>query len=168
MDSPYDTVPVRVAFPDWLSPLFSTFGMIIVNLIDKQRLLNEGGFSSSDSVAWKARLFLFLGFALMAGGLAGSITTLLLKYVLPAYEQEWMFVRWWGVANVLQSSATMLRWALLNKAWHLSEPLSFYITAQSFYGWRRVRNRTMNTTCEELPRCFIARLTTNPFQNSVV
>lgn len=83
--------------------------MIIVNLIDKQRLLNEGGFSSSDSVAWKARLFLFLGFALMAGGLAGSITTLLLKYVLPAYGEQWMFVRWWGVANVLQSSATMLR-----------------------------------------------------------
>lgn len=51
--------------------------MIIVNLIDKQRLLSEGGggFSSSDSVAWKARLFLFLGFALMAGGLAGSIVS---------------------------------------------------------------------------------------------
>lgn len=113
LDAPFDTVPVRVAFPDWLSPIFSTFGMIIVNLIDKQRLMTEGGFSSSDSVAWKARLFLFLGFALMAGGLAGSITTLLLKYVLPAYADQWSFVKWWGLANVLQSSLTMLRWAEL-------------------------------------------------------
>lgn len=83
--------------------------MIIVNLIDKQRLLSEGGFSSSDGVAWKARLFLFLGFALMAGGLAGSITVLLIKYVLPGYSETWQFVKWWGVANVLQSSLTMLR-----------------------------------------------------------
>lgn len=108
LDAPYDEVPVHIAFPDWLSPIFSTFGMIIVNLIDKQRLLSEGGFSSSDSVAWKARLFLFLGFALMAGGLAGSITTLLLKYVLPGFSQEWMFVKWYGLANVLQSALTML------------------------------------------------------------
>ena len=84
-------------------------GMIIVNLIDKQRLLSEGGFSSSDPVAWKARLFLFLGFALMAGGLAGSITTLLLKYIIPGFSEQWMFVKWYGVANVLQSALTMLR-----------------------------------------------------------
>jgi hypothetical protein len=83
--------------------------MIIVNLIDKQRLMTEGGFSSSDNVAWKARLFLFLGFALMAGGLAGSITTLLLKYVLPGFSDTFSYVKWWGLANVLQSSLTMLR-----------------------------------------------------------
>lgn len=56
--------------------------MIVVNLIDKQRLMSDdddnGGGSWGDGawgggVAWRARLFLFLGFALMAGGLAGSI-----------------------------------------------------------------------------------------------
>lgn len=49
--------------------------MIIVNLIDKQRLMSDDwdGSWSSGGVAWRARLFLFVGFALMAGGLAGSI-----------------------------------------------------------------------------------------------
>jgi hypothetical protein len=51
--------------------LFATLGMIIVNLLDKQSLAGiDGGF---DNLAWRARLFLFLGFALLAGGLAGSI-----------------------------------------------------------------------------------------------
>ena len=87
--------------------------MIIVNLIDKQRLLSEdGGFASTssyDGAAWKARLFLFLGFALMAGGLAGSMTVLLLKYVMPGFSETWEYVKWWGMANVLQSALTMLR-----------------------------------------------------------
>lgn len=56
--------------------------MIIVNLIDKQQLLSddEQGGSWADGswgggVAWRARLFLFVGFALMAGGLAGSVVS---------------------------------------------------------------------------------------------
>lgn len=90
---------------------------MVVNLIDKQRLLGDGeggAFSSSsyDSAAWKARLFLFLGFALMAGGLAGSITILLLKYVIPGFSETWQFVKWWGMANVLQSALTMLRYSI--------------------------------------------------------
>jgi hypothetical protein len=77
-DSPYDPVPVRVTFADWTPGLCATLGMIIVNLIDKSRLMSEDGGDwdgswSSGGVAWRARLFLFVGFALMAGGLAGSI-----------------------------------------------------------------------------------------------
>jgi hypothetical protein len=57
--------------------------MIIVNLIDKQQLLSEDGDGGSSwgegswggGVAWRARLFLFLGFALMAGGMAGSVVS---------------------------------------------------------------------------------------------
>ena len=49
--------------------------MIIVNLIDKSRLVGDdsAGAFGMGGVAWKARLLLFLGFALMAGGLAGSV-----------------------------------------------------------------------------------------------
>lgn len=76
-DAPYDVVPVHVRFPDWIPGLCSTVGMIIVNLIDKSRLMGEDGgslsFGDMGGVAWKARLFLFLGFAMMAGGLAGSV-----------------------------------------------------------------------------------------------
>jgi hypothetical protein len=45
-----------------------------VNLIDKQRLIEEWGSGDAGS-AWRARTFLFLGFAMMAGGLAGSVVS---------------------------------------------------------------------------------------------
>ena len=72
-DAPYDSVPVHVTFVDWLPGIFSVFGLLIVNLIDKERLIGEGGSFGEGSIVWRARLFLFLGFALMAGGLAGSV-----------------------------------------------------------------------------------------------
>lgn len=46
--------------------------MIIVNLIDKDRVRGEDGMGDAAAV-WRARLVLFIGFALMAGGLAGSV-----------------------------------------------------------------------------------------------
>ncbi|KAK4055738.1 Vacuolar protein sorting-associated protein 68 [Microbotryomycetes sp. JL201] len=112
---PYDPVPVRVSFSDWTPGLCSTLGMIIVNLIDKAQLVSDdgdGGINWSDAswgsggVAWRARLFLFVGFALMAGGMAGSVTVLVIKYVIPSYPFN--FGTQWGIANVLQSVLIML------------------------------------------------------------
>ncbi|SCZ98669.1 BZ3500_MvSof-1268-A1-R1_Chr7-1g09236 [Microbotryum saponariae] len=105
----YDPVPVHVSFADWTPGICSTLGMIIVNLINKEHLLNdegewEGGLLGG-GVAWRARLFLFVGFALMAGGLAGSVTVLVIKYVIPPYPGN--FGVEWGVANVLQSICIM-------------------------------------------------------------
>lgn len=65
-------MPVHVSFVDWVPGLCSLFGMLIVNLIDKDRVRGEDGFGDSRAV-WRARFILFIGFALMAGGLAGSI-----------------------------------------------------------------------------------------------
>jgi hypothetical protein len=72
-DAPHDTVPVHVAFLDWIPGICSTLGLLVVNIIDKERLVGEGAFGQDPSVVWRARLFLFVGFALMAGGLAGSV-----------------------------------------------------------------------------------------------
>lgn len=80
--------------------------MIIVNLIDKSNLTGEDASWSSGGVAWRARLFLFLGFALMAGGLAGSITILVIKYLLPDWSEQQ--VVWWGVSNVVQNGCILL------------------------------------------------------------
>jgi len=49
--------------------------MLIINLIDKERLLSGGSFGGEPNIIWRARLFLFIGFALMAGGLAGSVVS---------------------------------------------------------------------------------------------
>ena len=49
--------------------------MLVVNLIDKDRVRGEDGFGDSKAV-WRARLFLFISFALMAGGLAGSVVSI--------------------------------------------------------------------------------------------
>lgn len=46
--------------------------MLVVNLVNKEQLLGED-FGSGDSYARRARIILFMGFALMAGGLAGSV-----------------------------------------------------------------------------------------------
>ncbi|GAA6029778.1 hypothetical protein JCM8097_001045 [Rhodosporidiobolus ruineniae] len=112
-DTPYDPVPVHVTFADWAPGLCATLGMIIVNLIDKARLVGEDweGSWSSGGVAWRARLFLFVGFALMAGGLAGSVTVLIVKYIVPHYPESYGIN--WGVANVIQSISIMFSAVIL-------------------------------------------------------
>lgn len=50
--------------------------MLIINFIDKDRVQGDEGFSGDSRAVWHARLTLFIGFALMAGGLAGSVVRL--------------------------------------------------------------------------------------------
>ncbi|CAO1635483.1 unnamed protein product [Sympodiomycopsis kandeliae] len=110
---PWIAPVVRMTFADWVPGLCGTLGMIVVNLIDKS-LLAEAGLSSTlfsggagggfagDATMWRAKLFLFVGFALMAGGLAGSITVLVVKYIVPGYPE------YFGVANVVQNICLMV------------------------------------------------------------
>ena len=124
--SPPDTeAPVHVTFVDWIPGICSLLGYLIINLIDKDRIRGDVGFGDSSAV-WRARLFLFIGFAFMAGGLAGSVvrllhvssnfrfgltfftppqTILVLKYVLHNYPAQFTY---YGYANVSQSVALML------------------------------------------------------------
>jgi hypothetical protein len=44
-------------------------------MIDKDRVRGDDAFGDSRAV-WRARLILFIGFAFMAGGLAGSVVRL--------------------------------------------------------------------------------------------
>jgi hypothetical protein len=64
---------VHIKFVDWIPGICSALGMLVINSIEKSRLSADSFSYSGTSVAWKARLVLFLGFALMAGGLAGSV-----------------------------------------------------------------------------------------------
>jgi hypothetical protein len=81
-DAPYDSVPVHVDFADWLPGIFTTFAMLIINLIDKERLLSGGSFAGELNIIWRARLFLFIGFALMAGDLAGNFVSIFFAFAL--------------------------------------------------------------------------------------
>ncbi|KAF9434827.1 hypothetical protein BGZ76_007337, partial [Entomortierella beljakovae] len=105
---------VSVAFVDWVPGICSTIGMIVITCIDKAALRGDSfSFSSGDggtSVAWKARVFLFVGFAFMAGGLAGSVSVLCIKYLLPGYGEPFSF---WGICNVIQNAALMTSAAIL-------------------------------------------------------
>ncbi|RPA77414.1 upf0220 domain-containing protein [Ascobolus immersus RN42] len=103
---------IHIKFVDWIPIICSAFGMLVINSIEKSQLTSEA-FSPSrwdGGTAWKARLVLFLGFALMAGGLAGSVTVLTLKYLVPKYPFPTMYL---GVANVISNSLIMLSSAVL-------------------------------------------------------
>jgi hypothetical protein len=94
-------------FVDWIPGIFSALGMLIINSIDKSRLSADSFSYSGDGVAWKARVVLFMGFAAMAGGLAGGVTVMVLKYVVN--NANWPAL-WFGVANVVANALVMLRY----------------------------------------------------------
>ncbi|GAA6001361.1 Vps68p [Rhodotorula paludigena] len=128
-DTPYDPVPVRVTFADWAPGLCATLGMVIVNLIDKQRLMSDdwdGSWAAGGSVAWRARLFLFCGMALMAGGVAGSIAVLIIKYLVPNYPES--FGVNWGIADVVQSLAILISAVVLWTAQNAESDYDYNIT----------------------------------------
>lgn len=58
--------------------------MLVVNLIDKDRVRGEDGFGDSRAI-WRARLFLFISFALMAGGLAGSVVSISFRHFFETF-----------------------------------------------------------------------------------
>ncbi|KAF9423340.1 hypothetical protein BGZ76_003664 [Entomortierella beljakovae] len=102
-----------VEFVDWVPGICSTLGMIIINLVDKNSLRSDSfSFSSSGSTSttWMARLILFIGFAFMAGGLAGSISVMCIKYLIPEYGDPFEF---WGICNVIQNALIMVSTAML-------------------------------------------------------
>ena len=79
--------------------------MLVINSIEKSRLSADSFSYSGNGVAWKARTVLFLGFALLAGGLAGGITVMVLKYVVEGYDVKTM---WLGIGNVVANAMVML------------------------------------------------------------
>jgi hypothetical protein len=99
----------HINFVDWIPGICSALGMLVINSIDKTRLGADSFSYSGNGVAWKARLVLFLGFALLAGGLAGSVTVLVLKYLVNNVVFPTL---WFGVANVVANALIMTRYEL--------------------------------------------------------
>ncbi|KAK3944148.1 hypothetical protein QBC46DRAFT_7993 [Diplogelasinospora grovesii] len=99
--SPLNGSDVHVTFVDWLPFIFSSLGMLIINSVEKQRLSADSFSYSGSGVAWKARVVLFLGFAALAGGMAGGVTVFVLKFVVPGVQFPAMNM---GVENVVANA----------------------------------------------------------------
>nr|CAG8462183.1 15589_t:CDS:2 [Entrophospora candida] len=100
-----------INFEDWMCGISTTLGMMVVNSLDKNSLAGDySSYSGYSSVDTRDRLFLFVGFALMAGGLAGSVTILILKYILAIANSEFLY---FGIALVIQNFAIMLSAVIL-------------------------------------------------------
>jgi TRAP-type mannitol/chloroaromatic compound transport system permease small subunit len=97
---------VHVTFVDWIPGICSALGMLVINSIDKSRLSADSFSYSGNGVAWKAKLVLFLGFALLAGGLAGSVVVMVMKFIVPALAWPTL---WMGIGNVVANAFVMLR-----------------------------------------------------------
>jgi len=113
---------VHINFIDWLPLIFSSLGMLIINSIEKTRLSADSFSYSGSGVAWKARVVLFLGFASLAGGMAGGVTVLILKYVVP--ETSWPTL-YMGIANLLANGLVMLSSVVLWISQNMEDEYSY-------------------------------------------
>lgn len=116
---------VHVKFPDWLPFIVSSLGMLIINLVDKARLQGDGSasFSFGGSQAdWQAKVVLFLGFASLAGGLAGSIVILVLKYTVPKFPMPTLGM---GILNVVANASVMISCIFLWAAQNIEDEYSY-------------------------------------------
>lgn len=101
--------------------------MLVVNSIEKSRLLNDalgngGGFGGSSSTAWAARVLLFFGFALLAGGMAGSVVVLILKFLMKHYTYPTLGM---GVHNVVANACVMLSCVVLWVSQNIEDEYSY-------------------------------------------
>ncbi|CAK7913289.1 vacuolar protein sorting-associated protein 68 [[Candida] anglica] len=118
---------VHVTFVDWIPFICSTLGMIIVNSIEKTHLLNDNNNSSflgggDSSTAWKARVILFFGFSLLAGGLAGSFMVFIIKFLLKHYTFPTLGM---GVSNIVCNGSIMLSCIVLWLSQNIEDEYSY-------------------------------------------
>lgn len=116
--------------------------MAIINSIEKTRLSADSFSYSGSGVAWKARVVLFLGFASLAGGMAGGVTVLVLKYIVPQTVWPTLYM---GVANVLANALIMLRYGISVCRGRKYE--ANIRTARSCFGSRRIWRMNTPITC---------------------
>lgn len=116
------TENVHVTFIDWLPLIFSSLGMLIINSVEKQRLSSDSWSYSGSGVAWKARVVLFLGFAALAGGMAGGVTVFVLKFVVQDVKMPALGM---GIENVVANALVGLSSAVLWISQNMEDEYSY-------------------------------------------
>ncbi|KAH6686300.1 vacuolar protein sorting-associated protein [Plectosphaerella plurivora] len=106
---------IHIKFVDWLPFIFSSLGMLIINSVEKGRLAADSFSYSGNGVAWKARVVLFLGFAALAGGMAGGVVVFILKFVMNSVQMPALTMGVENVvANALVGASTVVLWVSQN------------------------------------------------------
>ncbi|KAK7220382.1 hypothetical protein V2G26_008385 [Clonostachys chloroleuca] len=116
---------VHVKFVDWLPLIFSSLGMLIINSVEKQRLSADSFSYSGSGVAWKARVVLFLGFAALAGGMAGGVTVFVLKFVVPGVQMPALSM---GIENVVSNALVGLSSVVLWVSQNMEDEYSYNLS----------------------------------------
>lgn len=121
---------LHITFTDWIPIICSILGMLIVSSIEKNRLLQDalssGSFTGSQSTAWQARVVLFLGFSLLAGGISGSFVILIVKFFLNDYGSYPTLGM--GVNNVLANMCLVLSCVVLWIGQNVEDEYNYSLT----------------------------------------
>ncbi|OAA61711.1 upf0220 domain containing protein [Niveomyces insectorum RCEF 264] len=126
--SPANGSDVHVTFVDWLPLICSSLGMLIINSVEKARLAADSsiGFGGGDGgalgVAWQARVVLFLGFASLAGGMAGGVCIFVLKFVVPKVGMPMLGM---GIENVVANGLVGLSSVILWISQNMEDEYSY-------------------------------------------
>lgn len=116
---------VHVGFVDWLPLIFSSLGMLIINSVEKARLSADSFSYSGSGVAWKARVVLFLGFAALAGGMAGGVVVFVLRFAVP--NVGWPMMQM-GVENVVANALVGLSSVVLWVSQNMEDEYSYNLS----------------------------------------
>lgn len=106
--------------------------------------MSHGSYSGEPNIVWRARLFLFIGFALMAGGLAGSVVSLVYLLLIPGSKSSPdIFSRCW-------SSSTLFIILHMNPVSNITDmptcpKTSPLCSPQSSSGWHSTHHPNTNT-----------------------
>ncbi|KAI0911192.1 vacuolar protein sorting-associated protein [Ustulina deusta] len=120
--SPLNMSDVHVTFIDWLPFIFSSLGMLIINSVEKARLSADSFSYSGSGVAWKARVVLFLGFAALAGGMAGGVVVFVLKFAV--HHIAWPMMGM-GVENIVANGLVGLSSVVLWVSQNMEDEYSY-------------------------------------------
>jgi hypothetical protein len=123
--SPRNGSDVHVTFVDWLPFIFSSLGMLIINSVEKARLSADSFSYSGNGVAWKARVVLFLGFAALAGGMAGGVVIFVLKYIVAEVENKELSM---GIENVVANALVGLSSVVLWISQNMEDEYSYNLS----------------------------------------
>lgn len=87
-----------IKFEDVICGVVATIGLIFMNLIGKESILEEYDMSPT---IWQARVLFLVSVMLMIGGFGGSIAILIVKYTSKGYTSG--IDVWFGASTVMQT-----------------------------------------------------------------